>query len=413
MSSVHNRSKAVTSVAISLDDSTSVGAFGRLRVVEEYTIFDSKQIFDNKPLLWDDQEESGGGTTSSHSVAAARTRMSVSSNTAGVRTRQTFMRFNYQPGKSMLVILTMGLGNVNASGTKSSVGIFDDDNGIFCSNDGGTLKMVIRSSVSGSVVDNEVPQSSWNKDTFDGNGPSGIEIDTSNAQILFIDYEWLGIGRVRTGFFIGGNAIVAHEFLHSNIVKNVYMSTPNLPLRYQISNDGTGPGAYLDHICSTVISEGGRQDNGTLRYKSTAGTHVDANDTNSIYAVVGVRLKSTHIAQTVAFESMSMINQTGDDFEWLLIYNPTVAGSFTYSNETNSSTQTATGATANTVTGGTTVTGGFVKASGSTGSIFSALNNAIRLGAYIDGTPTTMVLCVRPLSANANIEGSLTWRELA
>ena len=89
-----------------LSKSTGAGpasdAFGRLRTSEPYTIFDSKQIFDNQPLFWDDQEESGSGTTSVHDADAARTRIGVANTTAGKRTRQTFMRFNYQPGKSQL-----------------------------------------------------------------------------------------------------------------------------------------------------------------------------------------------------------------------------------------------------------------------------------------------------------------------
>ena len=36
-----------------------------------------------------------------------------------------------------------------------------------------------------------------------------------------------------------------------------------------------------------------------------------------------------------------------------------------------------------------------------------------RLGAAIDGTRDEIVLCVRPLTNNADIEGSLNWRELS
>ena len=35
------------------------------------------------------------------------------------------------------------------------------------------------------------------------------------------------------------------------------MSNPNLPVRCEILNTGTTTGAYLDQICSTVVSEGG------------------------------------------------------------------------------------------------------------------------------------------------------------
>lgn len=395
---------------IRASDSPSVDAFARWRVSNPTTIFDSKQIFDAQPLLWDDQEVSGSGTSSSHSTAAARTRISVSNATAGKRVRQTFMRFNYQPGKSQLILLTARMSSSVDAGIAAAVGQFDDDNGIFFKMDGTTMKAVIRSSVTGSPVDTEVEQSSFNLDTMDGNGASGVTLDPTKTQIIIIDYEWLGVGRVRMGFVVDGIPIYCHEFLHANVLDAVYMSTPNLPLRYEIENLGTGGAVSMDHICSCVMSEGGSQDLGVLRAASTNGIHVDANAADTIYAVLGIRLKSTHLGATVKQVQASMISETADDFEWLLLWNPTVAGTFTYVDETNSAVQVARGATTNTVTGGTLLAGGY--ASVDQLSIQSQLANAIHLGSAIDGTPDELVFCVRPLSSNADIQGSLNWREL-
>lgn len=390
-------------------NSPAIDAFGRLRVGNPETLFDSKQIFDNQPLFWDDAEESGSGTSSTHSANAARTRMGVSLNTAGKRTRQTFMRFNYQPGKSQLILLTGVLTSTAAAGVSSAFGYFDDDNGIFLKQDGLTCKLVTRSNVTGTPVDTEVPQSDWNTDTLDGSGSSGVTLDLTQTQILFIDFEWLGVGQVRTGFVVDGEFIIAHKFMHANVLNVVYMSTPNLPLRYQIENDGTGPATTMDHICSTVISEGGMADLGVLRWKSTNGTHVDANTADVHYALIGIRLKTTALGATVKMVNTSIISETNDDFEWTLRFNPTVAGSPAFADETNSSVQTVIGATANTVTGGTIVGGGLGKSSS---DVTSAIGNAIRLGSAIDGTRDEVFLCVRPLSSNADYEGGLTWREL-
>ena len=238
-------------------------------------------------------------------------------------------------------------------------------------------------------------------------------MDFATAQIFLIDFEWLGVGRVRIGMSHGGKFVYAHEFINDNTIAVPYMSTPNLPLRYEISNDGNGGAATLLHICGTVVSEGGRENNGILRYKSTGGTEVDADVANTIYAVVGIKLKAAYLTTTINIESFSVLAETNDDFEWLLYWNPTVAGTFTYSNETNSAIMTATGALANTITGGTVITGGFGAATKDGGTEKGALLNALRLGSNIAGTVDEIVLCVRPLSANANIQGSLTWRELS
>jgi len=87
-------------------DTPSIDAFGRARVAEPVTLFDSKQLHDAAPLTFDDAEVSGTGTGSSHNVNTASTILSTTNATAGKRVRQTFMRFNYQPGKSQLILCT-------------------------------------------------------------------------------------------------------------------------------------------------------------------------------------------------------------------------------------------------------------------------------------------------------------------
>ena len=98
-------------------DGPNFDAFARSRVSNPITVFDSKQIFNNQALFWDDQETSGSGTSSTYSKPNARTRIAVSADTAGVRTRQTFQRFNYQPGKSELVIVTARIESGEVAGT--------------------------------------------------------------------------------------------------------------------------------------------------------------------------------------------------------------------------------------------------------------------------------------------------------
>lgn len=393
---------------ISASDSGSIDAFGRQRVSEPETIFDSKQIFDNLPFFWDDQETAGGGTASTYSKARASTTLSVSAATAGTRVRQTFRRFNYQPGKSQLIFATFSNFTTLAGNTKR-VGYLDDDNGLFLQSSGGVLQAVIRSGASGAAVDTVVSQSDWNLDRLDGTGPSQIVLDPSKSQIAVIDFEWLGVGRVRVGFVINGLYHYVHEFNNANHLDAVYMSTPNLPIRYEVSNDGAGPADSFEVICSAVISEGGAEKTGILRSKSTAGTHLDANAANQLYAVIGLRLKSDYYGATIQLARVSMLSEGQQDFEWSLWWNPTVAGVFTYGDETHSACQTAMGATANTVTGGTMMDSGQVASSQSLGA---ALENALALGSTIAGVADQIVLCVRPFGGQADIQASITWREL-
>jgi hypothetical protein len=409
-------------------DTPSIDAFGRLRVSQPVTLFDSKQIHDdpdlgtdveNQPLFWDNQQVSGAGTSTLFEINKAKTTLAVSASTAGRRTRQTKMRFNYQPGKSMLCLLTFTFSSAPTTGITRREGLFDDQNGLFLEDNGTNYGFVTRTFTSGSAVDNRITQANWNVDKMNGAGKSGITLDFTKSQILWMDYEWLGVGRVRMGFVVDGMFYVAHEFLNTNVLSEVYMSTPNLPLRSEIINDGNGEASSMTQICSTVSIEGGVDDLGVVRSASTDGTHVDANTENTWYAILGIQLKSNYIGETVKLINVALQEQAGSKkLEWGLFFNPTVAGTFTYAGETQSAIAVARGATANTVTGGYRISGGYFESggvqTGNAGSTDKGTQNALLLGSTIAGVVDSIVLCARPIggSSNTDVEGSVTWREL-
>ncbi len=394
-------------------DGHSVDGFGRFRVSEPTTLFNSKHLWDNQPQFWDDQETAGAGTSSTHSTDTASTTMSTSLNTAGTRVRQTFQRFNYQPGKSQLMIMT-GVFGASVAGITRRMGLFDGGDGLFFSQDGATFNVVIRSSTSGSPVDDAVPQASWNLDVMDGTGPSGVTLDLTKTQVFVIDYQWLGSGRVRFGFYSAGLIVYVHEFLRENVLAVPYMSTPNLPLRQEISSDASSPVSSLVHTCVSVMAEGGAEGGGLTHAISSGPVAVEAAVIGTIYAVKGVRLKSTHVDAPATLESIEMLISAGntDMGEWLLIHDPVVAGTFAFSNVDDSPFQEATGSALNTVTGGLTIDGGFVLAARQGSSAFKSVPSALALGSSIDGTLHSLVLCFRPITTNVSVHGSIVMREL-
>lgn len=400
-------------------DSPIIDSFGRLRVSNPTTLFDSKQIFkdhslgnnvENFPLFFDNQETHGTGSITTYDNNTASTTLSVSDQVEGTRVGQTKMRFNYQPGKSILIFKTFMLGE-HVEGVVKRDGYFDEKNGLFLEDDGENYNFVVRSYVSSGSVDVKVPQSQWNIDSFDGEGLSGVKLDFTKTQISVLDFEWLGVGRVRAGFVVGGIIYYAHEFNNANNLSTVYMSTPNLPLRCEISNDGSGGEGHITQICSSIISEGGTNHLGVLRYASTDETHVDTNVIGTVYAIIGIRLKTSYLGMSIKIIDMSMLVENNNNFEWILILNPVVAGTFTYVDESLSGVQIARGATENTITGGYKIAGGFVSVS--TRNVANNLENALLLGSSISGVRDEMVLCARPLGSNANVRGGFTWRELS
>ena len=158
------------------------------------------------------------------------------------------------------------------------------------------------------------------------------------------------------------------------------------------------------------MSEGGFEKTGVSRAIDTENTHLDANTADTPYVLLALRLKSTHLDITVLPEFMSMISETNDDFRWSLLMNPTYNGTLSWSDITNGACQYAAGATANDITAqGIKMDAGY---SQSATTVDREFRSSLLIGSAIDGTPDELVLAVTPLSANADIQGSLTFREL-
>ena len=266
-------------------------AFGRLRVSEAFTLGDYKHTYGIDPNFRDTL--TNGGTVT-HIANQACARLATTSNTSSRAIHQTKMYHNYMPGKSQLIKSTINFYAHTANVTKRT-GYYDDLNGIYFEQNGaGVLSFVIRTNTSGTASDaRRITQANWNKDKCDGTGASGFNLDITKTQIVFIDFQWLGVGRVRCGFVHNGQMIIAHEFYNSNNLPVVYMANPNLPIRCEILNTGTTTGGYFDQICSTVVSEGGYVESGIDFSVDTGQTSQSITTANGMYPVVAIRLKNS------------------------------------------------------------------------------------------------------------------------
>lgn len=170
--------------------------------------------------------------------------------------RQTIRYHAYLPGKSQLINITFVFGT-DVTDVRRRVGLFDDMNGMYIEQNNG-LFAVLRSFVTGSIVDTRIAQEDWNIDKLDGKGISGIIFDETKSQILVIDFQWLGVGRIRLGLSIDGMTHYFHEFLNANTLDTAYMGTPTLPIRYEIEAlAALNENATMKEICCAVTSEGG------------------------------------------------------------------------------------------------------------------------------------------------------------
>jgi hypothetical protein len=219
-----------------------------------------------------------------------------------------------------------------------------------------------------------------------------------------MDFEWLGVGRVRYGFVLDGKIFYCHELNNANHLTEVYMSTPNLPVRYEIINDGTGGADSMVHICSSVVSEGGQQATVSQSYISRNGTPITLGAQDTYTPILSVRLKESHIGTRVSPLQIDVMATTNTNYEWRLFLNPTIAGTDTadWTDVTNSALQFDISRTnLNLITGGTVVAGGYGASTAQVRSSITAVAQSyLTIGSNIDRSVDQLVLAV------ANIDGT-------
>jgi hypothetical protein len=377
-------------------DSGEVDAFGRRRVSEPFTLFDSTLRYSKLPEKWN--ETIVGSATSTHLTNESSVAMTVTASGDSV-TRRTRQSFPYQPGKSLQVMQSFK-GATLASGLIQEVGYFSESNGVLLRASGTTLQFVQRSYTSGSVVETIVNQDSWNIDAA-----SWLNFDKAN--IFTTDLEWLGTGRVRVGFIKEGEFYYCHEFHNANSLDSVYMTTAVLPLTYRIEATGAA-GGTMKQICSTVISEAGYEPKGIIHSVSPSIGNIP--NTSGERIVAGIRMASGRTDNIVTVAKVDLVTESQNDtIRWRLRRNPTTSG-FTWSDSDNGRGNVQTTSSGTIVSGGTIVDSGLFSERGSV-EIAHTNGLSLALGVNEDGSSETLFLTVAS-SGNTSTTGLLGWREL-
>lgn len=391
--------------------SASMDAFGRMRVSNPFTLFDGSLRYRDDEFKWN-QVDTGEATSVFLPNESTMLMTVLGSGDSAVR--QTKQVFSYQPGKSLLTMMTFAM-NTPTAGLRQRVGYFGAQNGVYFEVDGVDINLVIRKYTGGTVDDTteKIPRSQWNGDKMDGLGGqsniSGVTLDVTKAQIFWCDVEWLGVGSVRCGFVINGQFIVCHIFHHANILDKVYMTTASLPVRYELSS--TGAAGTMRAICSTVISEGGYSNRSQSRAIGTSLTGKNLSQTE-YRPLICIRLKSANIDSIVVPTKFDLYGLQLAAFGYRVILNPTLTGASWTSTGTNSSVEYDLSATA--LTGGTVIDQGIFVGSnkGGAASISSSdVDFSNQLGRTIAGVSDIWCLAAIATTNNDDAVASVSWQE--
>ena len=406
-------------------DSQDVDAAGRTRVSQLTTQIDIKQIHDSQPLLVDTESSGTGGIN--YTLSESATTLSI--NGGGFAIAQTKQRMNYQSGKSQLIFMTFN-GFQTQELTVKRIGYFSSNtvspfdlslDGVFLESFKDALAEGIFINVYKSGVQkSRVEQANWNIDTLDGSGYLQSSGNWAQNQVLVIDFLWLGANRVRFGLKIGAEIIYFHQESYDNDSAGVYMKSPNQPLRWEIKAVASGGTASFNYICASVNSEGSINKIGKILSANAGTNDIQFNTAGQTYAGIGIRLKSDRIDSFIDILSFDYLAETNDRALWEVRINPTVTGTFNYSDVTDSSVQISvgnqTGGAAPTVSGGVVIDSGYV---GASDSINASIDSAIRLGylqssgaLQISGVSDEIVVCITPINAGLDAFLAYTWKEL-
>ena len=398
--------------------SAATDAFGRLRISQPLTLFDSSHRYADNGL-WATELANGGAATFSANEGLVN--LSVNTTSGSKVHRETLKVFSYQPGKSLLILNTFTFNSAKQN-LRQRVGYFGTANGMYLELADDTLSFVERSSVSGTVAETRVAQDDWNVDKLDGTGPSGLVLDITKAQIFWMDIEWLGLGTVRLGFVIDGVFIHCHSFHHANRVLTTYITTASLPLRYEIENTGaTGSSSTLKQVCSSVISEGGYELRGVQQAIGTPiTTPTDLTNVGTYYPLVSIRLKTSpdRLDAIVILTALSLIGVTNNSsYNWRVVSGGTTTGGTWTSAGANSAVDYNITGTAFTQGTGRVLASGYTIGANQGSTPVDILKEALFTFQLernsFTATPFELTLIAASDVAGADIYASVDWEEIS
>jgi len=359
---------------------------------------------------WDSQVSNGG--TKTYNATLGGIDLGVSSTLDSESIFQTRRVMSYVPGRASGLSGAYRLSNLT-SGIRYRWGIFDENNGAFVEVNGSNIYCVVRSNTTGSVVDSSVPRSSWNEDKLDGTGRSGITLDLTKQQLIYIEYEWYGAGEVKYYFVIDGRKRLVHVASHANHISTVYCRTPFLPIRAEVKNlTGATGGGILYFGSVSHVSEGDSARRGQTQNIASPITGYSCATAGTFYPVFSGRLKSTALNALVKPLSMrlSSLNHTSDGLHWRIIFSGTLTGGtwvdFPIADPVSQYNTTATA-----ISSGYTLVAGFQPASAAGQLITFPLENN-PLGRGLLGTVSDQItLAVAGVNNTTTVMWSIDWLE--
>jgi len=226
--------------------------------------------------------------------------------------------------------------------------------------------------------------------------------------IVVFDFQYLGVGRVRMGFDINGIIMYAHEFTHANITSGVYMSSPDLPMRWEVFNKSAPVSAcWVDAICCSVIVEG---DQSHADFARAAGRGISKiNITTTLKPICSIRLKSAYNRAQIIPKEYQVLLDGGKNFEIQVLVNATLGGG-TIWNSVGINSIAELDIASTTISGGEVIEIFYI--SKETRGSSDSQDTLMKILSDFDGVADTLTLAGRTTSGNEDVFGNIHFLEV-
>lgn len=408
-------SNASSSSSLSFDPNM-IDPFSRLKVSKpQEVLLNLNTTFSSNAFYID---ELSSNALSTYDTWRGVVSMNLISATGSKIIRQSKLYAPHMYGSTSTAIVNGVLTtNYTNSNIVSKIGVFDDanniigegaqpvGNGIFFQYDNkSNLRLVQRTTVGGSQVDNFVSRGSWNIDTLDGNGSSGVTLNVNEPTNFLFEWNQANSAAIaRAGVYRNG-AVYCHVFSNAQ-----WFGNPSLPIRWEIAHDsnlGSANSATMIQGNAVVMNDSGYQGSvNTVSYD--LGSNLKTISVAGDVSLLNVRLAKAYGRTKAKINKVEFINiSPGGVGKWRLLLNPSLVGQPSFGS-VSTFVEVDTGATS--ATGGTCLASGFLY---DTGVISIPLTDKnILLLSSISGVSDVLCLLVTNINGTLNMSASIEWSE--
>lgn len=395
-------------------------AFGNAKTSNTSKI--SEHIFiqtDDADSWWEDTR-TGGSIT--HFPEESTLRLQTNTTSGSYAGRTSHFYHPYEPGTGNYTLMSMAVGDTGKSNVIRRWGYYDDDDGMFFELSGSVLKVGLRSSTSGTPSTTYVEQSNFNGEKLNSSTTGRFLLDVSKANLYWMDFQWLGVGKVRMGTFSpGGKRVTMHTFQNPNANNTTYMKRGTLPIKFEQFNElGAASTSEMKIACITVLRDAGgdSQTSGEL-YSYVSSNIITA--TGSNYTPIAtwrpvVTQNGIPNRKLASLERLEISVSGSCDAIISTIRDASLTGS-AYSYTTASNSAFAIDESATALSGGTVSDITLASVSQVTERAYNPTNELQLdrvIGLYADSTQPTATIAVKPVEPTGTVHTRIVvrWKEI-